>query len=177
MACEDRRRDFTNHVFLSEIANQSRIALKAADRLAAVIKHGADPIDTWSAVQLILIAAGNVSKILWPPRKSSALRGEILRRQLDVDDNSPLSDRNFRNHFEHYDERIEDWLASQNTSVYTDWIIGPPMGFARQFPSNVHRGYDYTTQTLTFRGESISLESIVKALDEIRQKSPSVFEV
>lgn len=170
---EHRHRAFTKHVFLGEIENQSRIALRAADRLAA-IEHGMDSIDIWSAVQSILIAAGNVSKILWPPRKTSAPRGATLRALLDVYDSNPLSDRNFRNHFEHYDERIEDWLASKNSSTYTDSVIGLPPVFARLYPSNVHRGYDYSTQTLTFRGESMSLESIVKALDEIRQKCRSI---
>ena len=97
-----------------------------------------------------------------------------MRELLDVDDSNPLSDRNFRNHFEHYDERIEDWLASKNSAIYVDSNIGPPTAIMRRFPENVHRGYDYSTQTLTFRGESMSLESILRALDEIRQKCRSI---
>ncbi len=173
MAQEDRHRAFTKHVFLGEIENQSRIALGAADRLAA-IEHGLDPIDIWSAVQSILIAAGNVSKILWPPRKTAAPRGATLRALLDVDNRNPLSDRNFRNHFEHYDERIEDWFEENRSAVYMDSRIDPFESIWGRNPANLHRGYDPSTQTLTFRGESMSLESILRALDKIRKKSRSI---
>ncbi len=167
---------FTKHAFLCEIDFQSRIALRAADRLTE-IGHGLDKIDIWSAIQSLLIAAGNISKILWPSKEASALRGSTLRELLDVDNNNPLYDRKFRNLFEHYDERIDDWFASQSSASYTDLSIGPPQGYARQFPSKVHRGYDYTTQTLTFRGESMNLEVVVKALTEIRLKCLSIIQL
>ena len=173
MARKDLNQAFAKHVFLGEIENQSRFAARAAERLVTCEDHF-DPIEIWGAIQSILIAAGNVSKILWPPRKKSAPRGAMLRELLDVDDSNPLSERNFRNHFEHYDERIEDWLASKNSAIYVDSNIGPPTGFLRQFPENLHRGYDPSTQILTFRGESMSLESILRALDEIRQKCRSI---
>ena len=147
--------------------------MRAADNLAN-IGHGLDQIDILSSIQMILISAGNVSKILWPPRRASAARGATLRALLGIDDNNPLSDRRLRNHFEHYDERIEHWFASKNSANYTDLIMGPLQGYACQFPSNVHRGYDYTTQTLTFRGESMNLGAVVKALTEIRQKCHSI---
>ena len=163
---------FTKHAFLCEIEFQSRIALRAADRLAT-IEHGLDKIDIWSAVQSLLIAAGNVSKILWPSQKASTSRGSTLRELLKVDNNNPLFDRKFRNLFEHYDERIDHWFASQSSASYTDLSIGPPSAMARLFPSTVHRGYDYTTQTITFRGESMNLGAVVKVLAEIRQKCRS----
>lgn len=156
-----------NHVFLCEIEFQSELAARAAERLATWEDH-ADSIETWSAIQSILIAAGNVSKILWPPRRESVPRGKMLRELLHVDDRSALSDRNFRNHFEHFDERIEDWFSSTHSAHYTDQVIG--LCPIRDFPQTVHRAYDPLTQTLIFRGESMNLASILGALDEIRKK-------
>ena len=169
MTREDQRQAFAKHVFLGEIEYQSQFAARAADRLRTCADNF-DPIEIWSAVQSILIAAGNVSKILWPPRSRSAPRGAMLRALLDIDENNAISDRNFRNHFEHYDERIEDWFSSTHSAVYVDQIIGSPPGLLRDFPQNAHRGYDPSTQTLSFRGESMNLASILGALDEIRQK-------
>lgn len=100
------------------------------------------------------------------PRAICSARRDVAG-VLDIDDNNVLSDRKLRNHFEHYDERIEDWISSTHSSVYVDQIIGSPPGFLRQFPQNAHRGYDPSTQTLTFRGESLSLASILGALDQI----------
>ena len=173
MSQESQDSGFIKHVFLCEIDFQSKIALRAADRLSE-IGHGLDMIEIWSAIQSILIAAGNVSKILWPTRKGSPSRGSMLRELLDIDKNSPLFDRKFRNLFEHYDEHIDHWFATQSSSSFTDFSLGPPQGFARQFPSRVHRGYDYTTETLTYQGESMNLGALVRALAEIQQKCQSI---
>jgi hypothetical protein len=156
-------------VFVGEIVNQAKFAERAAERLKATADD-IDPVEVWGAIQSILIAAGNVSKILWPPRKTSAERGEMLRELLDVDDRNPLSDRHFRNHFEHYDERIEDWFAESGSAVCIDSRIDPfdsPWG---RNPANFHRGYNPLTKTLTFRGESTDLAAILSALQEIRHK-------
>ena len=168
MTRENQRQAFARHLFLGEIEYQSQFAAKAAERLVTCDQR--DPIEIWSAVQSILIASANVSKILWPSREQFAPRGAMLRALLDIDDSNALSDRTLRNHFEHYDERIDDWISSTHSSVYVDQIIGPPPGFLRQFPQNAQRGYDPSTQTVTFRGESLNLASMLRALDDIRQK-------
>jgi hypothetical protein len=71
----------------------------------------------WYSVQSLLMAAANVSKLLWPTyRRGENLipcRGEELRKSLAIsDEHSPLSDRTLRNHFEHFDARLEHWPAS-----------------------------------------------------------------
>jgi hypothetical protein len=173
MTREDQSKAFVTHIFLGEIEYQCQLAARATEQLQACSKPS-DPIGIWSAIQVILTAAGNVSKILWPPRRKYGPRGVALRALLDIDKSNALSRRTFRDHFEHYDERIEDWLTSGRSATYTDQIIGPPPGFLRQFPQNAHRGYDPSTQTLSFRGESMNLGSILEALTEIRQKCRSI---
>ena len=114
MTRDDQSQAFVKHVFLGEIEYQSQFAAGAAEQLQTCTENS-DHIGIWSAVQSILIAAANVSKILWPPRPESAPRGAALRALLAIDGNNALSDRKFRNHFEHYDERIEDWLSVTRT--------------------------------------------------------------
>lgn len=155
-------------VFMSEIVLQSKIAERAAERLQATNeKH--DNIEVWCSIQSILIAAGNVSKILWPQPKYIS-RGEKLRKLLNVDNSNPLSDRKFRNHFEHYDERIEVWFKNQPSSVYRDLAMNPSMSNSNfeQITTNNHRGYNSFNKTLIFRGESLDLKEVLHALEEIR---------
>lgn len=159
-------------VFVGEILNQAKIAERAAKQLDKPSEN-IDHIEVWGVIQSILIAAGNVSKILWPSRKSSSLRGERLRKLLEVDDRNPLSNRNFRNHFEHYDERIEDWFKAKGSAVYVDLRIDPFESIWGHNPSNYHRKYDPMSKTLTFRGETMDLAAILRSLDEIRNKSMS----
>ena len=100
---------FQEMVFIGEIVLQSKIAQRAAERLQ-LTHNNFDHIEVWCSIQSILVAAGNVSKILWPPDKEYKLRGEKLRQLLKVENDNLLSDREFRNHFEHYDDRIEQWF-------------------------------------------------------------------
>ncbi len=154
-------------IFISEIVKQAKIANRAAERLKATTDHF-DEIEVWCSIQSILVAAGNVSKILWPPRKSSTARGNALRTLLGVDDRSPLCDRKFRDHFEHYDERIEGWFENNHSAVYMDSSIDSFGSIWGGNPSNRHRSYNPLTQTLTFRGESVDIASLLHALEEIR---------
>ncbi len=155
-------------VFLSEVALQSKIAHRAGDRLRAALDHF-DALEVWCSIQLILVAAANVSKILWPEKKYK-LRGEKLRKLLNVDQNNILSDRKFRNHFEHYDDRIEKWFEKQPSAVYRDLEIDPFKSIWGITDHNKNRAYDPLKQTITFRGESLDLGEVLKVLGEIRLK-------
>lgn len=153
-------------VYIAEIVMQAKIAKRAAERLQATT----DKIEVWGAIQSILGAAGIVSKILWPSRKQSEERGNRLRMLLNVDSHNPLSDREFRNHFEHYDERIEEWFEENRSAVYIDSGIDSFKSIWGNNPANRHRFYNPLTQILTFRGESADLAALLSALEEIRHK-------
>ncbi len=155
-------------VFLSEIVFQARIAERAASRLGDQTSD-VDHVDVWSAIQSILVAAGNVSKILWPSEKN-AERGEHLRKLLSVDDGNPLKSRKLRNHFEHYDERIQSWFEESGSVVYLDPEIRSSAGHLISMPRASHRSFDPTTMTVTFRGETTDLKGILSALREIRER-------
>ena len=151
---------------IGEIVTQSKFAERAADRLA----KSTDSVEVWGSIQSILVAAANVSKILWPVGKPYMARGKYLRQLLGVDDNNLLSDRTFRNHFEHYDERIEDWFDNNSSAVYMDSRIDPFEPTPWSLPQFSHRSYNPVRQTLTFRNESIDLAAVLSALAEIREK-------
>lgn len=153
-------------VLVGEIVTQSKIAANAGDRLA----DSSEPIEMWGSIQSILVAAGNVSKILWPARKAYTERGKQLRALIGVDDNNLLSDRTFRNHFEHYDERIEEWFDANNSAVYLDSRIDPFEGGAFGLPRQFHRSYNPITQVLSFREKSIDLSAVLAELAAIRKK-------
>ncbi len=156
-------------VFIGEIVMQSKIAERAAERLPSTTDHF-DSLEVWCSIQSILVAAANVSKILWPQRKMSVARGEMLRTLLNIDDSNLLFDRKLRNHFEHYDERIEKWFEKNCSAVYMDPIIDSFESVWGRNTVSRHRVYDPMTQILTFRGESVDLAAILKALEEIRHK-------
>ena len=150
-------------VLIGEIVLQSKIAQRAAERLQAT-QDNVDQVEVWSSIQSILVATGNVSKILWPNQKYKC-RGERLRQILKVNADNLLSDRKFRNHFEHYDERIENWFTNQSSAVYTDLAMNPSL--RGPMANNDHRGYNSFNNTLIFRGELLNLNEVLDALGEI----------
>ncbi len=155
---------FKEMVFFSEIALQAKIALRAGKLLNATPNYS-DKLEAWSLIQLILGSAANVSKILWSKRFES--RSEHLRKLLNIDENNPISKRKLRNHFEHYDERIEKWFEKQPSAVYRDLEINPFESIWGITDKNKNREYNPNTQVLTFRGESIDLGVLLSELEEI----------
>lgn len=151
---------------IGEIVMQSKIAERFADQL----EKASERIEYWSAIQSILIAASNVSKILWPIKKEHLARGKHLRKLLEVDEDHLLSDRTIRNHFEHYDERIQNWLENNQSSVYFDLEINPLELNPWSIPRFFHRSYNPPSKKLSFRNESIDLGEIITKLIEIRKK-------
>ncbi len=154
--------EFQDTIFLDEIVLQSKIAQRAFKRLEANYLTR-DKVEVWCSIQSILGAAGNVSKILWPVKKYSA-RGARLRKLLNVNQDNFLADRQFRNDFEHYDERIEEWFEIRSGGVYVDLAMNPSLNDPT---SNSHRGFNAFDNTLLFRGRLLDLTKVLKALSDI----------
>lgn len=155
-------------VLIGEIVQQSKIAQRANERLRST-HDNLDHIETWCSIQSILVAAGNVSKILWP-RQKYKIRGEKLRQLLKVEKDNPLSSRKFRNNFfEHYDERVEEYFQGNSQEVYIDLAMNPSFrsGIFGDPPLNTHRGYNSFNNILVFRDETLDLSEILTALDNI----------
>lgn len=150
--------------FINEIVMQSKIALRAAERLQTA-NDNLDKVEVWGSIQSILVATGNVSKILWPTYERHAKRGEILRQILKLENNNPLAERTFRNHFEHYDSRIEEWYDDKLNVAYIDLAMNPSLMTTSL--GKIDRGYNSFNNTLIFRGKILDLNEILKALKEI----------
>ena len=121
-------------------------------------------------LQGFLIAVANVSKILWPLKKFED-RGSMLRASLGIKDDSPLKSRKFRNHFEHYDERIQEWFDSPRPPGFVDCCIGGDDSFGGGLgKSHYMRNLNPQTRTLYFRGERYELEPVIAALLALRDQ-------
>ncbi|MDT3404244.1 hypothetical protein [Mucilaginibacter terrae] len=161
-------------ILIGEIILQAKIARRAAERLRAT-HDNFDQVETWCSIQSILVATGNVSKILWP-RQKYKIRGEKLRELLKVEKDNPLSSRKFRNNFfEHYDERVEEYFQGNSQGVYIDLAMNPSFrsGIFGDRPLNTHRGYNSFNNTLVFRDETLDLDEILTALDNIHSNCRS----
>jgi hypothetical protein len=108
------------HVFQLEVVRQCEFAVMASQEIESVLNDRNDmnrrPASNgmtriWYSIHGFLIATGNVSKLLWPPRSRNRERGAELRESLSVEENSCLQVRDLRDNFEHYDERLETFFS------------------------------------------------------------------
>lgn len=163
---------FRDSVLIGEINFHSKLAHRGAELLQNA-SGSSDKIEIWSSIQLILIAIGNISKILWPTKKTYKDRGEKLRKLLKVDDNSILRSRKFRNQFEHYDEIIDEFFRNQTSVNYVDFAMNPSISSLGV--SKCHRGYNSFNNTIVVLGQILDLSAVLKAIEELEDKcSPYV---
>jgi len=157
-------------IFQREVERQCKFAIIAVQDLNQALQIG-DMDRIWYSIQAILVAAGNVSKLLWPPKPLLPERGTELRASLSVDDDSPLEPRTFRNHFEHFDERLEQWAASSERRNFADSNVGPPGMIVGLEPGDFLRNFDTTNFAVTFRGDIYYLQPVINAIRDLWRKA------
>lgn len=124
----------------------------------------------WIGCQMVVGGAGNLSKLLWGDgrnRAKVATARQPLRDSLGVDDSSPLYELGMRNHFEHFDERIDKWWADSSTHNYFDRSVFSPHMIQGMDQAEFFRVYDPSAQVLRFWGDSYPLREVVAECQRI----------
>jgi hypothetical protein len=153
-------------IFQREIERQCKFAIIVTEQIKEGLENNNLDL-VWYAIQNFLVAVGNISKIFWPSNSKQQKRGEELRKSLGIKDDSPIRPRNFRNHFEHFDERLENWATSSKRHNFVDSNIGPSNMIARVDPEDFLRNFDPTNWTITFRGDRYELKPIIEAIYDL----------
>jgi hypothetical protein len=159
---------FLMRVFVTEVEAQCAFALRAMGELRQSLA-ARDTTGVFFYAQGFLGAAGNVSKLLWPPSETIPGRGEKLREFLGISNESPVSPRTFRNHFEHFDERLEQWASTSKRRNLVDSSFLTPGAIKGIDPEDFLRNLNPGTLTLTFRGDTYELTTVEAALREIHR--------
>jgi hypothetical protein len=125
----------------------------------------------WYSFQAFLVAAGNISKLLWPAylkgEKLIPERGPDLRASLEVGEDSPLRSRALRNHFEHFDTLLKQWAVSSNPRSFSDLNIVSASILSSSDPRDNLRNFDPHTFIVPFRGESYHVLPLVEAAEQL----------
>lgn len=163
------------HIYHREVERQCQFGIMAyTDLVNALTKGETDRI--WYSVQGFLFAAGNVSKLLWPIAALEA-RGERLRSSLQVPNTSLLQPRIFRNHFEHFDERLDDWVNSSERHKFVDSNVGPPAMISGSEPIDFLRNLDSSTLAFTFHGDKYELRPIAQEMQNLWQVAKAKIDI
>jgi hypothetical protein len=122
----------------------------------------------------------NISKLLFAPqsRPIAARRAAYLRSRLGIDDESvfgPLG-REMRDHFEHFDERLDNWVQTQRSNRLADRTIAPVGYLDEMFGTgNCLRNLDPKLFVITFRDSNYELLPVLEAVhDLLRRVAPII---
>ena len=155
-------------IFQREVEWQCQFALIAVEDLDSANEAG-DMRRLWYSVQSFLVAVANVSKLLWNPKVHMSRRALALRRSLGVHNNSPLQPKLFRNHFDRFDERLEEWaMASKRHNLVDSNVVSPGM-ISGIDPQDCLRNFDPSRYAVTFQGEEHELQPVIDAIVQLRK--------
>lgn len=123
---------------------------------------------------MMLVAHGNISKLLWPGDGERRREREPLRHSLDVTEPFDETERDMRNHYEHLDKRLDEWWDASSAGksrFYGDYNIGP-IDQLTNIPCNQKstlRHYDPKTKKLLFWGsEEWDVQKMISKIADLR---------
>ena len=131
------------------------------------------------ALDLIHHAAA-VSRIFWPPAsrnkkstKRAHRRGQALRDMLFLESGHPVQNRSLRDHFEHFDERLDDWAESSRNRNIVFRLLGPAtlIGGDAIDARDIIYHYDPAIKIFGFRGEHFDIQALASGLSDIYAKT------
>lgn len=166
---------FNEQVYLSELLQQCCYAeLSHRDLQRAIAARNLFAV--FHATHGMLTHLSAISRLLWPPKSSGAqslARGDYLRKTIEIADAHPLHDRTLRNHLEHFDERLDEFLVARGTGNMIDNIVGSPraIGGSSFKDSDVLRAYDPSTGEMWFRGERFELGELYASMDTVKKRA------
>ncbi|URL57019.1 hypothetical protein IM816_10115 [Luteibacter flocculans] len=120
-------------------------------------------------LQNMIVHAGALSRYLWAANPNHRWRGAELRGALQITDENPLRDRDLRNSVEHFDEKLDDYLAEDIVGEIFPEYIGPtptPNGV----PTHIFRAYYVDTARFQLLDKIYDIEPIVAEVAQVHSK-------
>jgi hypothetical protein len=163
-------------MFLRQAWYQCEYAMYAAREINA----NTDVMRRFYAIERLLTAAANISKILWGSSRSSP-RPTRKRERKELPDlvglgkTSILRPRIMRDHFEHFDARIEEWAdlcASSGDWGYADMnaLGAGPLFVSPKKDARKLRHFDPHTNMLYFFGQPYDLAALMKEIIALKER-------
>ena len=119
-------------------------------------------------LQNIVLNGAALSRYFWPVRAGHEQRAAKLRSAFKVAEGNPLQNRDLRNHMEHFDERLDDYLAAGVVGQIFPSYFGPtpPPSQVRQ---HFFRAYYTDSGVFEILGKPFEIMPIVDEIVRIHE--------
>jgi hypothetical protein len=121
----------------------------------------------------LLLAGAGLSRYFWPvgrsPKTLYVNRARQLRQALDIADDSPLKDRDLRNGLEHFDERLDDFLAQFRAGNVIPNYIGPRLKLG-DMVVHIFRGVITDSGKFVLLGKEYEIAPLANAVAQLHRR-------
>jgi len=158
-----RRRMEKWQVYVQEAQTQLAFARDCFSKFQGALADG-NTHQVFLELHHFIVHAANVDKLLHP--KPGSPRQSLLFGHVDLQgiDLKPL--RRLRNHLEHFDERLDQWIADHHGQTFFDMNI---ITGAKGFPSKAFlRALD--GNVFKFYGEDFPLTPLYQSVEELHAR-------
>jgi hypothetical protein len=178
--------EFIESIYLRELIAQCEFGVGSVQRMNKVLENHGSPSEFFREAGDFLQHSSAVSRLLWPPgsnnrsiKKRAKKRGAHLLNSLEIDDTHSLKERTLRDHFEHFDERLDDWAETSPHKNMVDNMIGSrsAIGGDSIKDQDIMRLFDPATKILIFRGERFDVQALVNGLIDVQAKAMKRIEI
>jgi len=117
-------------------------------------------------LQSLVVHAAALSRYFWPVGKDHRWRGSELREVFGIADDNPLRSRELRNAIEHFDERLDRYLADGIVGYILPEYIGPTIK-KDGVPAHIFRAYYVETARFQLLGDTHEIQPIASEVGKI----------
>lgn len=157
------------------ISYSAERAIAAFDLYEYLLEHGADPAALISAVQEAVGHAGSLSRYFWPSptgkrnnqHDMKLARGKKLREMYEITDDSPLANRELRNAWEHFDEKLDAYVLSNDAGYFFPTPIIDSHTLADDPAGKIFKLLDPETHCLVLLGKKFFFKPIRNEVENI----------
>jgi len=128
---------------------------------------------TFYALQNLLNAAANISKVLWGQSGRLTSERKAVRDSIGIQDDSPFQTVTMRNNYEHFDDRIDTWWQQSKRHNAADCNIMPRAEIRGIDDIDRFRAFDPVTNDLSFWGQDFNVQELI---DEVQRIFPKLKE-
>ena len=108
------------NIYIGEARTQIRFALRAHQHFLQA-RDANDAEEIFSSLHHFMVHLAAVDRLL--DLKSNSDRASILESKIDLRGIDLKPARRMRNHLEHYDERLDKWIAAHDGHAFFDMNI------------------------------------------------------
>ena len=166
---------------LASIAYSAARSIESFELYDNLLLESADADRLVSSVQEGVIHAAAVSRYFWPSpmgkksepefNRMKTLRGDKLRTAFSIDSSSPLHNRDLRNAWEHFDERIDKYFLEVTAGeFFPDPLVGSHTHADSSF-QHFLKLLDTEAHCLVLLGVKYFYEEIRSAVHDVLVKS------